>query len=508
MMNSRFTFAVILGALTATTAPVLAQDAIAAERYPDSGISILNCSPVQPAPDDSCTLRVPPGYEVGRLESDGTGDREAEFQFVRQDSARFPDDLTLSATILLVDLSPGPNGGRRATFRTEKTLISEIVKGLPKTESVAIYGFNEGLQQIQDFTTDQDDLLSAVDKLSLGGTNTLIGTYVGDSIKILTGRDDVIFRNIVLVSDGQDEGGQPVSEIVAQAVENEVIISTLGTYWRPVGASASGEGIAYMLALADGTRGQTATAPLRNPTVAGEATGKFVATYRSALRGSGLILPVGDPQPASISVRIEEPVVGQPDLVARDVSVSFKPVNAVGDSDSNPDEKDGAEGDMIFGYPATYVYGAGAGLAALLLLLLVLAARRKPEEEPELADVVLPEEEPELPETPEPTVKLDDPAPVQISGYLVFEGSRGRSPITGHRVNIGRSASNDVVIDSDSISRLHAQIYRNRDGGFSITDMDSLNGTYVNDAKIEGTQPVGLGDIITFGKVKAKLTAA
>lgn len=507
MKNLRFTLAVVFGAFAAMATPAIAQDAIAAERYPDGGISILDCSPAEPAPADSCTLRVPPGYKVGRLESDGTGDQEAEFQFVRQDSARFPDGLTLSATILLVDLSPGPNGGRRATFQTEKTLISEIVKGLPKTESVAIYGFNEGLQLLQDFTTDQAALLSAVDKLSLGGTNTLIGTYVGDSVKILAGRDDVLFRNIVLVSDGQDEGGQPVSEIVAQAVENEVIVSTLGTYWRPVGASASGEGIAYMLALADGTLGQTATAALRNPNAAGEATGKFVATYQSALRGSGLILPVGEPQPASISVRIEEPVVGQPNLVSRDVSVSFRPTAATDDQDSGSDEKGDAEEAMIYGYPATYVYGAGAGLAALLLLLFIMAARRKSEEEPELADVVLPEDDLETTETPEPTIKLDEPAPVKISGYLVFEGNRGRSPITGHRVNIGRSASNDVVIDSDSISRLHAQIYRNRDGGFSITDMDSLNGTYVNDAKIEGTQPVGLGDIITFGKVKAKLTA-
>ncbi|WP_299845584.1 FHA domain-containing protein [uncultured Roseovarius sp.] len=507
-MNWRITLALILGTCTGIATAVTAQDTNAATQYPENGTSILDCAPSKPTPDDSCTLRVPPGYKVGRLQSDGTGEKDPEFKFARQGSARFPDGLTLSATILLVDLSPGPNGGRRATFRTEKTLISEIVKGLPKTESVAIYGFNEGLRLLQDFTSDQSALLSAVDDLSLGGTNTLIGTFVGDSIKVLSARDDVVFRNIILVSDGQDEGGQPVSEIVAQAVENEVIISTLGTYWRPVGASASGEGIAYMLALADGTLGQTAIAPLQNPTAAGDATGKFVATFQSALRDSGLILPAGEAQPATISVTIEEPVIGKPDLVARDVSVSFTPASAAG----NEGDQEGTEGDseeeMIFGYPATYVYGAGAGLAALLLLLVILAARGKSEAEPELADVVPPEEDLEPPEPPEPTVVEKEPAPVQISGYLVFEGKRGRSPITGQRVNIGRSTSNDVVIEADSISRLHAQIYRNRDGGFSITDMDSLNGTYINDTRIEGTQSVGLGDIITFGKVKAKLTAA
>ena len=61
--------------------------------------------------------------------------------------------------------------------------------------------------------------------------------------------------------------------------------------------------------------------------------------------------------------------------------------------------------------------------------------------------------------------------------------ARGRQPL-------GRSASNNVIVDEESISRQHAQIVGD-DTGFWIVDMNSRNGTYVNDTKI-GPEPLRL----------------
>jgi two-component system, cell cycle response regulator len=47
-------------------------------------------------------------------------------------------------------------------------------------------------------------------------------------------------------------------------------------------------------------------------------------------------------------------------------------------------------------------------------------------------------------------------------------------------ITIGRDRENDIVLDSDSVSRRHARI-EHRDGTFYVTDLDSTNGTYVND---------------------------
>ena len=55
---------------------------------------------------------------------------------------------------------------------------------------------------------------------------------------------------------------------------------------------------------------------------------------------------------------------------------------------------------------------------------------------------------------------------------------------------LGRSASNNVIVDEEGISRQHAQIVGD-DTGFWIVDMNSRNRTYVNDTKI-GPEPLRL----------------
>jgi diguanylate cyclase (GGDEF)-like protein len=46
--------------------------------------------------------------------------------------------------------------------------------------------------------------------------------------------------------------------------------------------------------------------------------------------------------------------------------------------------------------------------------------------------------------------------------------------------SIGRDRENDIVLDSDSVSRRHAKIEQ-RDGHFYLIDLDSTNGTFIND---------------------------
>jgi len=62
---------------------------------------------------------------------------------------------------------------------------------------------------------------------------------------------------------------------------------------------------------------------------------------------------------------------------------------------------------------------------------------------------------------------------------------------------IGRSSKVDIQIDEDSISRNHALIEK-RDGEYVIRDLESTNGTYVNDRPIR-THQLRDGDQIKFG---------
>lgn len=58
-----------------------------------------------------------------------------------------------------------------------------------------------------------------------------------------------------------------------------------------------------------------------------------------------------------------------------------------------------------------------------------------------------------------------------------------RVQLNNARVTIGRHPGCDVPIDDASVSRLHAEIVR-RDDGWHVSDLNSRNGTFVNDAKI------------------------
>ena len=68
---------------------------------------------------------------------------------------------------------------------------------------------------------------------------------------------------------------------------------------------------------------------------------------------------------------------------------------------------------------------------------------------------------------------------------------------------IGRARENDLILSSDSLSRFHAQINKRQDH-FSINDRGSLNGVFLNGARIVGETRLHNGDILGFGEVHAQ----
>ncbi len=65
-------------------------------------------------------------------------------------------------------------------------------------------------------------------------------------------------------------------------------------------------------------------------------------------------------------------------------------------------------------------------------------------------------------------------------------------------MSMGRGTDNDVIIADDSVSRLHA-VLEARSGGFSIRDLGSRNGTYVNGERIIGERALRDRDEIRVG---------
>jgi pSer/pThr/pTyr-binding forkhead associated (FHA) protein len=97
------------------------------------------------------------------------------------------------------------------------------------------------------------------------------------------------------------------------------------------------------------------------------------------------------------------------------------------------------------------------------------------------------------------------PKDLNIYLHLLGELGKGRSfRLMKNPTVIGRGADVDLRLLDDCISRRHAKI-EFRDHKFHISDMNSTNGTFVNEAKVFEAG-IKHGDIIGLGDVKFKFT--
>src|SRR6188768_4517408 len=68
-----------------------------------------------------------------------------------------------------------------------------------------------------------------------------------------------------------------------------------------------------------------------------------------------------------------------------------------------------------------------------------------------------------------------------------------RFELDGDRAVIGRTADCEVPLDVPAVSRRHAMILRER-GHYFVEDLQSRNGTFLNDTRIADRAPLGEGD--------------
>jgi hypothetical protein len=73
-------------------------------------------------------------------------------------------------------------------------------------------------------------------------------------------------------------------------------------------------------------------------------------------------------------------------------------------------------------------------------------------------------------------------------------------PLSGQRITVGKASTNSVSLDHDpTVSRLHA-VLENHGSAWSIRDVGSRNGTYINGEKIEAERVLRSGDEVRIGK--------
>ena len=103
-----------------------------------------------------------------------------------------------------------------------------------------------------------------------------------------------------------------------------------------------------------------------------------------------------------------------------------------------------------------------------------------------------------------PAARAAAPGAVQRGARLVSVNPI--SPIAAEyallkdEVSLGRGEENDLVIPHASVSRAHARLLR-RDGGYELTDLNSTNGTFVDNQPLHGSTMIGDGTEVRLGEI-------
>jgi predicted component of type VI protein secretion system len=81
-----------------------------------------------------------------------------------------------------------------------------------------------------------------------------------------------------------------------------------------------------------------------------------------------------------------------------------------------------------------------------------------------------------------------------------------RGPLVGkifelvkETMTIGRDVQNDIVINDAEVSRQHVR-FSKQGNGYSIEDLGSTNGTFVNSMRLAGQKALTSGDVIALGE--------
>lgn len=81
---------------------------------------------------------------------------------------------------------------------------------------------------------------------------------------------------------------------------------------------------------------------------------------------------------------------------------------------------------------------------------------------------------------------------VEVRGRTIFE-------LQAARVTIGRRQTCEVVLEHPGVSARHCELARSPDGQWTITDLGSTNGTFVNGLPVREAL-LAFGDEISLGK--------
>ena len=415
-----------------------------------------------------------------------------------------------TAILMLVDTS---DPGRGDAVAKAADHLTRLLAHREPHQHFGLARFDSELEVLVPIGGDVETLEAAVAGLTAVGKTTELYRNALAAVRLLAAYP-AEQRALYLLSDGLAEDQAYFHEdVVSAANEAGVIVNSLG-YPRSVALSV---GLQSLRRLADETGGRylatnaalelpgeffetpfagiepdgsvdidlarledgpTTSAPSDLELVFRTSTGTARAVVQVARR------PVAEVEPIVRVIEVEVPkIIEVPTFIEVPVAET---------TSAQPAGRTTQQAGLTLAGPDAWIMWVAAGIATLvlvlllvILVLLILRSRRGPGQAE--GDSGPPEDVRAKPLT---TLAFLQP----------MDGFGEPHPVNSVAYRIGRHGDNDLILSDPSVSRHHAEIHRRRDGTFTVTDLESMNGVFVN-GKRERSAKLSDADLLEIGDV-------
>lgn len=435
-------------------------------------------------------------------------------------------------TLIMLDNTKSiPKKDRKKILKVLRKIISKR----EKNEQIAIAVLNKDMEYLTDYTSDDEQLKSAVKQISYQNTKTYLSDilYEWISAKYIPQQANGYYR-VIVIADGTDNKpiGYTQDELYALLKEHPVPIYTIG-----VRTKDNNENLENMFALSRASNADSFllddvedVRQINSALYAGKNIFRIVIRPQDELQDGNkksvkIILASND----TLSTEIVMPQMARKQEETAVSDPEDQEMPAVEDESGEPsaaaDEKNG-KGSADFKKILILAVAAGAALLVVVLFIILRKKKGHKQSEHEMEGIedsvsqmleqqsVFYEDKTDktemavspLAKGPDETVIVWNPG---VAYQMILQDAnvcakRVEFPLRGSAIIGRKTEMSDIAFENDkTVSARHCKVAV-RDGRFYITDLKSSNGTYINGRKVVSEMEIFPGDLLRLGKLELK----